>query len=835
MKRWLEGTFPGGKWQASGDYLVSSPLREDRHPSFAIHPEKRVWHDFATGEHGLLSELCKTLGIEEPGREGRAKALLIPPVDPEARQLWEKGVPATAHGYAERKGFPLDGLKVNPANGELLIPQRDPRDGSLIGVERIAAREPRSKDDKTKFQVGKRGGIFQIGSTDGDQPILISEGVSTGYALHRATQWPVFVAFSAPMLAAMYQTVRYLHPGREIAVAPDYDKAGHDNAEKAAALGATVVQLPEGSQDKDDWLDLEQRHGIEIVKGTFRDQWQARRKVEKIVEPPKRSILDVVKSPSPGTAVKPEKVWHFPRKHLNLVAADSGMGKSLLITKVCCDLSIGAPVLETTSEPIRRVLYLNGECGRDYFDWRFLSSGWKYSEEHFKVLHQEDLAEDGIDLDLDTPQGRKNLEILLDGIGPDLLVIDSLPAFSNEDLNDGTVQNEIGKYLKALAIKYNLALVLITHLRKRRLQDQNTEPTLSEIQGSNAAAKLCNVALAVFERVVEIGGEERTVKVCKSVKSWGRQVAPFGFCFPELDEDSLSIEMVDLPRSKQLAGSWERVKDALKNTEFTRQSVESILGISDRTAKGLLSDWKQQGKIESIGRGPKTVYLVRNGQSAPTVHISSPIPTNPVIASIESVKPFFTDTSPQAEDESVKNTFTDSNPVISMNDDVSVKYIDGASPIASPIENRVLESVKSPSPCGNLERFNLPMNRTKEKARQEFFALLDEGVEVDMVTGKPMSEIVYTNLNGSQAPGITSAVEIVEESDANSAKPKSPEITREIPSLPCGPSQQWLESQPSHVREFYEAEIVRITRIGVGDEVQRALRSTYTKFSEVSA
>jgi hypothetical protein len=179
MKRWLESTFPGGKWQSGGDYLISSPLREDRHPSFAIHPEKRVWHDYATGGHGLLSELCKTLGIEEPGREGRAKALLIPPVDPEARQLWEKGIPASAHAYAERKGFPLDGLRVNPENGELLIPQRDPHTGEVVGVERISAHT--DKDGKTpKFQTGKRGGIFQIGSTDGEQPILLSEGLSTG-------------------------------------------------------------------------------------------------------------------------------------------------------------------------------------------------------------------------------------------------------------------------------------------------------------------------------------------------------------------------------------------------------------------------------------------------------------------------------------------------------------------------------------------------------------------------------------------------------------------------------------------------------------------------------
>ena len=234
-------------------------------------------------------------------------------------------------------------------------------------------------------------------------------------------------------------------------------------------------------------------------------------------------------------------------------------------------------------------------------------------------------------------------------------------------------------------------------------------------------------------------------------------------------------------------GEGERRSRAYK---FTRQAVESVLGIGERTAKKLLSDWKQQGKIESIGRGPKAAYLVRNGQSAPTVHISAPIPTNPVIASIESVHVKCTDTTPQEGNLSVQNTCTDSNPVISMNDDVSVQYIDGGVPIGAPIENRVVESVQSPSPCGNLEKFNLPMNRTKESVRQEFFALLDEGVEVDMVTGKPYAEVEA--------------------------------------SLPCGePSQSWLESQPSEVKALYSSKLARLQAAKIPDAEQLALLRTF--------
>ncbi|NCC59310.1 MAG: hypothetical protein EOM17_17135, partial [Synergistales bacterium] len=219
------------RWKKTGkgDEVLEccSCFRPDNNPSLVVWPSLPDGSggncvDQSTGEKFKVSDMYRVLGVPDPYFEGKEQALPVPPVDPKARMLWESAQPATSHFYADWKNVPLDGLRVAP-NGELLIPQRDPRDGQIVGVERIEPRKPRDKDDKTKKQVNPRGGIFQIGSTDGEQPILISEGVSTGYALHRLTGWPVFVAFSAGQLAAMYQTVRYLHPGREIAVAPDYD------------------------------------------------------------------------------------------------------------------------------------------------------------------------------------------------------------------------------------------------------------------------------------------------------------------------------------------------------------------------------------------------------------------------------------------------------------------------------------------------------------------------------------------------------------------------------------------------------------------------------------
>ncbi|NCC58825.1 MAG: hypothetical protein EOM17_14550, partial [Synergistales bacterium] len=63
----VEASFPGGKWESNGEYLIKSPLRpEERTASFRINPEKATYHDFGTGEGGKLSELFALTGQEDP-------------------------------------------------------------------------------------------------------------------------------------------------------------------------------------------------------------------------------------------------------------------------------------------------------------------------------------------------------------------------------------------------------------------------------------------------------------------------------------------------------------------------------------------------------------------------------------------------------------------------------------------------------------------------------------------------------------------------------------------------------------------------------------------------
>ena len=674
MQDWVTATFPGGRWENSQhtDWLISSPFREDKHPSFSISLEKRCAYDRATGETYLISEFCQKLGLPEPDRKGEDLPRNQEPTINRnaliASDRWKKAQPATeSFPYLLRKGVPCMGLRtdLDKQMGQvILIPAYDDN-GQIVGVERISG-------EGEKQHLGqKKEAFYLIGEPGPGEQIYIAEGYATACSLHQITESPVAVSFSAFNLPNVAQILK------EKGFLPTVctDSGGSE------VSGFRNIQTPEGTPKGQDWNDLLLKQGLDEARRMFREQEAKSTIVKAEGNSKKNLLLEAIESPNPQSASIPEKVWHFPRKHLNLLAADSGMGKSILITKIAADLSLGVPVLEGRYEPRRKTLYLNGEVGKDYFNWRFKASGWSFSEDYFKVVHQETLSEKGITLDFDTPQGRNFMEQLINKEKPDLLIIDSCPAFSDSDQNDGQKQNEIAKYLKGLAVQHNMALVLITHLRKRRLQDEEAEPCLSEIQGSNAPVKIANIVLVLYEKNVEIDGEYKKIKVCKSVKSWGVPVKPFGYEMPDYGENRLVMIPCEIPTKGRTKNSWEVASEALRDSEFTRQDLEGLLSISQKTAKSLLTEWQQQGKITRNGNGKSTVYKVSKGHTDPTPSIITPNGDNPSNSAERiGVPPFTPNQLPPKGKESGYFELPRIDTVIPIDYKDTVYYIDGGVP-----------------------------------------------------------------------------------------------------------------------------------------------------------
>ena len=372
MRAWLTSTFPGGRFQKDGNYLCSSPFREDRHPSFSISPEKRAWHDFATGEGGRLSDLCRELGIPEPPREG-GTIHTPPPSRPEpskAEALWNGATPASPeHPYLQRKRLPPDGLRQD--GNFLLVPART-LGGRLIGVERIPAEE---NANPKRLHVGeKAGGFHFIGTPVDGQPIALAEGMATASALFSLSGMVAASVFGAVNLPKAAQLVRAHFPGSEIVVCPDADDAGRKAGEECRALGAVILEHSPDSPPGWDWHDA-QAADFDEARGTFKAALKAGRaaRVEVEPEPEPEPPREEERLPNALRLIRadeleltePEFLVHgiLERDSLAAVFGESGSAKSFFTLDMLCSIATGCTFHGRQVEEAPAV-YLCGEGNR---------------------------------------------------------------------------------------------------------------------------------------------------------------------------------------------------------------------------------------------------------------------------------------------------------------------------------------------------------------------------------------------------------------------------------------------------------------------------------------
>jgi putative DNA primase/helicase len=171
--------------------------------------------------------------------------------------------------YLVRKS--VDGYGVRFSGDTLLIPMVD-ADSKLSNVQRVFA-----KGEKRFLSGGRVSGCFHIiGDVHTSVWILIAEGYATAATLHKATGYPVAVAFNVANIKHVARTMRKLHPAAKLLICADDDreteaKTGKNPGVIAAAEVAKTVSgtwckpdgLPDGGSD---FNDLAVAAGIDSVR-----------------------------------------------------------------------------------------------------------------------------------------------------------------------------------------------------------------------------------------------------------------------------------------------------------------------------------------------------------------------------------------------------------------------------------------------------------------------------------------------------------------------------------------------------------------------------------------
>ncbi|WP_329502698.1 DUF927 domain-containing protein [Klebsiella aerogenes] len=157
-------------------------------------------------------------------------------------------------------------------------------DGSLLLVLRNGAGETTGaqviKPDGAKRLVAgtvKKGSFCELNSVELSETVIIAEGLATALSVQQIRPDAVIIAaIDAGNLLPVAQLMRQRYPDTQIIIAADNDckpgepNTGKDAAEKAAKSVSGWVALPQ-SEEKADWNDIHQQHGLDAARVAFSD------------------------------------------------------------------------------------------------------------------------------------------------------------------------------------------------------------------------------------------------------------------------------------------------------------------------------------------------------------------------------------------------------------------------------------------------------------------------------------------------------------------------------------------------------------------------------------
>ena len=333
----------------------------------------------------------------------------------QARQEWNAARACDAsHPYLRRKGIPaLEGIRQS-RDGTLLIPVLDAAN-NLQSLQRIYS------DGTKRFLVGGKvsDGRFIIPGQP-EKSIAICEGFATGASIHLATDWTVYVAFSANNLAPVAKSVKEQFPASSIIICGDKDETGRKRGGEAARLANAQLVLPHfTSGNGTDFNDLHQIEGLEAVRSQLE---AALTKQHGLVALDMSEFLSM-QIPDRGYLLSPI----LPVQGIGILYAPRGVGKTFAALSVAVAVASGGAVFNWRAPIPKKTLYVDGEMPATSMQSRLSSlvGGMSIPPQALKNLSliTPDLQPCAMP-DLSTPNGQAMIEPLLKGV--DMVVLDNI-------------------------------------------------------------------------------------------------------------------------------------------------------------------------------------------------------------------------------------------------------------------------------------------------------------------------------------------------------------------------------------------------------------------------
>ena len=325
------------------------------------------------------------------------------------------------------------------------------------------------------------------------------------------------------------------------------------------------------SPQKDQYAEIyrAQSKYAENLKRQERERSEKQRKKQEERERKKflmslQTNLDNSTPPTPTNFI----CGYFPRGGLTFIVAAPGTGKTWLLLRIACDLSVGGSILDgfAEEEKPRKSLIFAGEAGADLLFQRSYATKWKLDRNNIVILDSVSLENNDITLSLDKDEGRSNVEAYVADNKPDIVFFDTFGSFHSKNESKSEDMKQITKFLTTLAKKYNIAVVVMHHTRKGASRKKKNPLTQDDAIGSSILTRNANLVIAIeayseddsntSDMTVKeqsiLEAEERAeskVMVVKVVKTWYKDFNPFTFTL--VDENISENTFVNTPVNEE--------------------------------------------------------------------------------------------------------------------------------------------------------------------------------------------------------------------------------------------------------------------------------------------
>lgn len=307
----------------------------------------------------------------------------------------------------------------------------------------------------------------------------------------------------------------------------------------------------------------------------------------------------------------------FPRGYVSIIAGQPGCGKTWFELQYSLDVANGGACIgvENVNFPAGRVLILSGETSTEMLNRRAYQLGAMTDRvDNIIIYSLQALSEHNIDMSLTTSYGRKLFSHIIEEEQPDIVFVDSFISFMS---GDESSQADISSSLVALnnlAKRFDIAIVIIHHYRKRQ-QGATSARGMDDVIGSSAITRLAGVVVAM-----EVDSmKSPPVVYVKCVKSWWKPFHTFTFSVCDIGGNVVLKQTyaVSLSGASSANVLRSKVEDYILscNDRFTQRQVAEATETSVGLVNLVIGALCQRGAIRLMDKhGNEKLYAVVNSK-----------------------------------------------------------------------------------------------------------------------------------------------------------------------------------------------------------------------------